>query len=86
MKTTTNTGKNQKKFIRNANRKCGSHLNHKLFSENFNYDPLDVFSKPTISIRTMSLDFKRNQTEKKNPSFFLMKTRVIEVKKHIVSR
>ena len=43
-------GKNQKKFSRNAKRKCGSHLNHNIVTEKFTYDPLDVFSKPTINL------------------------------------
>ena len=46
---TTKTTKNRKKpkiqqII--ARRKFGSQINHKLFSENFIYDPTNDFSKP----------------------------------------
>ena len=55
METTTNTGKKQKNQWKSARRKCRSHLNHKLFSENFVQDPLNKFSKPMgdIKIRRM---------------------------------
>ena len=46
MKTTaklTKTKKNQEKIARIN---CRSHLNQKLFSENFIIDPLNVFFKP----------------------------------------
>ena len=88
MKTTTNIGKNQKKFSRNANRKGGSQLNHNLFCENFVYDPLDVSSEPmrTINIRTMRLDLKKNKITKSEFFFQIMNTIVIEVIKHIVRR
>ena len=38
--------------LKSARRKCQSNLNHNIFSENFIYDPLNVFPKPmsTISI------------------------------------
>ena len=38
---------------KSARRKCRSNLNHKFFSGNFIYDPLNGFPKPTgtISIR-----------------------------------
>ena len=38
---------------KSARIKCRSNLNHKFFSENFTYDPLNFFPKPmgTISIR-----------------------------------
>ena len=43
--------------------KCRSHLNHKLFSENFISDPLNLFSKPmgAINIWIMWYEFKSNQ-------------------------
>ena len=46
---------NSKIQLKSARRKCRSLLNHKLFSENFFYDPLNVLSKPmeTINIRMM---------------------------------
>ena len=55
METTTNTGKNQKFNRKVREEKCRSHLNHKIFSENFNHDPLNNFFKPLgdISIRLM---------------------------------
>ena len=64
MKTTTNKGKDQKN--QQNCEKVSKHLNHNLFSENFIYDPLDVFSKPmgAIIIRIMRRDFKRNQNYK----------------------
>ena len=31
---------------KSARRKCRSHLNYKIFSEKFNYDPLKIFSMP----------------------------------------
>ena len=43
MRTTTNTGKNQKKG-RNERSKFRSHFNHNPFSEIFIYQPLGVFS------------------------------------------
>ena len=51
--TTTKTGKNQK-FSKKA-RKDRSHLNRKLFSENFICDPLKVFVKPieAVNIKIM---------------------------------
>ena len=45
LKTTTNTGKNQKKCGRNLRRKCRNHLNYNLVSENFIFDPSDVYCK-----------------------------------------
>ena len=53
MKTTT---KNRQKLkIQNSSRKCRSQLNHKLFSENFIFDPFKIFAKPlgTINIRVI---------------------------------
>ena len=44
--TTTNTAKNKKIQLKSARRNCRSHLNHKLFIENFIYDPLNVFFNP----------------------------------------
>ena len=43
------------KIQKTARRKCRSHLNHKRFSENFIFDPLDVCFKPmrTINILIM---------------------------------
>ena len=75
-----------KKFSRNANRKCGIHLNHNFFSENFNYDPSNNFFKPTINIRIMSSEDKGTKITKRIRIFFIMKTRFIEIIKHIVSR
>ena len=43
MKTTTNLSKNKKIQKKSARGKCQSHLNHKRFSKNCIYDPLDVF-------------------------------------------
>ena len=34
------------KTKKSGRRKCRSHLNHRFFSENLNYDPIIVFSKP----------------------------------------
>ena len=41
MKTTTKTGEKQNSA--ESARKCRSHLNQELFSQNFNCDPLNVF-------------------------------------------
>ena len=52
MKTTKIQAKNKIQW-KSARRKCRSHLNQKLLSENFIFDPLNVFPNPmcTISIR-----------------------------------
>ena len=84
MKTTTNTGKKQKNSAE-MQIESGSHLNHNLFSEKCHYDPWDVFSKPTINIRINEFRFQK-EPKLQNPNFFDMKTRVIDVIKHIVSR
>ena len=39
---------------KNARRKCLSHLNRKLFPENFSYDPLNVFSEPMETVKFSS--------------------------------
>ena len=76
MKTTTNTGKNQKKISRKALRKCRNILNYNFFSGNFIYDPLDVFYKPlgTINIKIMRLDLKSNQNFFKKLRNFVLKS------------
>ena len=55
MKTTTNTGKNEKFSRKVPEESVESNLNHKLYSGNFISDPLNTFPKPigTISIRIM---------------------------------
>ena len=50
IKTTTNTGKKPINLEKSARRKCPSHSNHKVFSENYIYDPLNVFHKPIEAI------------------------------------
>ena len=53
--TTTNTDKNKKFSRKVPEESVESKKNHELYSENFIYDPLNVFSKPlgTISFRIM---------------------------------
>ena len=48
---------------KNARRKYRKTLNHKLFSENFIHDQLNIFSKPMghINIRIIQKKFKRDQ-------------------------
>ena len=46
MKTTTKSGKNQKFGKEVREEKVKAIRNHKLFSENFICDPLNVFLKP----------------------------------------
>ena len=43
------------KIQQKSARKCRSHLNHRHLSENFIYDPLEIFAKPigTINIGIM---------------------------------
>ena len=55
METTTNTGKKKKIQWESARKKGRSHLNYKLFSENFVQYSLKKFSKPMgdINIRRM---------------------------------
>ena len=68
LKTRTNASKKQKKNCsRNLRTKCRSHLNHNLFSENFIYDPSDVYFKPigTANMKIKRQDFKRKQNYKK---------------------
>ena len=50
MRKTTKTVKKQKFQEENARRICRSHFKYKLSSENFIYDPLNVFSKPMEAI------------------------------------
>ena len=56
VKTTKNTCKDQKFSRKKARRKCRSYLNHRHFSANYIYDPLEVFSKRlgTINIAKIS--------------------------------
>ena len=54
-----NNSKNKEKRklqVESARRKCRRILNHKVFPEDFIYDPLNIFSKPMgkINIRIMS--------------------------------
>ena len=49
MKTTKNTGEIQKTG-RKVREECRNPLNHKLFSENFLYDPLDVVISQPIKL------------------------------------
>ena len=66
--TTTNTGKNKKIQLKSARRNCRSHLNHKLFIENFIYDPLNVFFNPigTHINRIMWRDFRGTKNKSTN--------------------
>ena len=56
---------------KSARRNCLRHLNHKLFSENFPCDPLNVCSKQmrTLSIMIKLQDFKQNQNNEKIQKF-----------------
>ena len=46
----TKTGNNNKIQWKSARGKCRSNLNRKFFTENFIYDPLNVFPKPMGTI------------------------------------
>ena len=51
----TNKSRQKPKIPKKRLRKSRSHFNHKLFSENFIFDPIKVSSKPlgTINIRIL---------------------------------
>ena len=75
--------------VETSRRKCRSYLNRNLCSDNFISDPLDVFSKlmGTIHFRIIGKRFQKEpKLQKKSEFFLIMKTRVIEVLRLIVTR
>ena len=66
---------NPKIQLKSARRKSLSHLNRKLFSENFCYDPMNFFSQTmgTMNKRKFNKLSNGTKTTKKNPKTFLKK-------------
>ena len=79
---------NKKPIVEKYEKNVSKPLNLNLFSENFIYEPFNIF-KPmgTINFMIMFKDIRRNRNyEKSLQKFKIMKTRGIEVIKPIVGK